>query len=67
MLGPCTLSKYTLVFATSDKWGPHVVNWMQTSDLSELQRICEKVVDFGSKNIKWYETVYLTSNGVVLC
>jgi hypothetical protein len=43
-----------------DKWGPHVsfaVNWLQICDLSELQLSCEKVVDFGCENVKWYHLV----------
>jgi hypothetical protein len=41
----------------ADKWVyqvRNVVNSMQISDLSEKQKTCTKVVDFGFQNIKWY-------------
>jgi hypothetical protein len=45
---------------SADKWAPHVgfaVNWLQICDLSKMQSACEKVVDFGCQNVKWYHLV----------
>jgi hypothetical protein len=45
---------------SADKWVMHVrfaVNWLQTCDLSKLQSVCEKVVDFYFQNVKWYHLV----------
>jgi hypothetical protein len=71
MWDPVLVSKYPLVFVISaDKWDPPVisaVNWMQIRDLSNLKKLCEKMVDFGSHNVKWYYLVNLARNMVVLC
>jgi hypothetical protein len=55
---------------SADKWAPQVrfaVNWPQICDLSKLQSNYEKVVDFKSKNIKWYHLVNFARIIVILC
>jgi hypothetical protein len=61
-VGPSLVSKISFYSChlSAEKWGPPVsfaVNWLQICDLSKLQWICEKVVDFGFENVKWYHLV----------
>jgi hypothetical protein len=35
------------------------VNLFQITDLLDLKKLCEKVVDFRSQNVKWYHLVHL--------
>jgi hypothetical protein len=53
-----------------DKWDPLSV-WLSTGSNSVIcpncKKNCEKLVDFGSENIKWYHSVHFTWNVVVLC
>jgi hypothetical protein len=45
----------------------NIVNSLLTSDLSELQKNCRKMVDFGFQNVKWYHLIHLSIKVVVLC
>jgi hypothetical protein len=51
---------FSFCHLSADKWDPPVsfiVNWLQICDLSKLQSICGKVVDFGCQNVKWYHLI----------